>query len=258
MINRLLHICFLFVFICLRPFAGHSQLKDAYGALVRGDTLKKEIALVFTGDEFSDGGAHIRKTLKDQQVEASFFFTGRFYKNPSFSGLIRDLRNDGHYLGAHSDEHLLYCDWIKRDSLLVSEGSFKRDLKNNYKRMRKFGIRKKAAPYFLPPYEWYNATIAEWTREAGLQLVNFSHGTRSTADYTYPEMGKSYRSSEEIYDSIIKLEKNAPNGLNGFILLLHVGTDPRRTDKMYLKLGQLLNELKEKGYRFKRINALLD
>ncbi len=200
----------------------------------------------------------IRKTLRDQKVSGSFFFTGRFYRNPAFGPLITGLKADGHYLGGHSDEHLLYCDWVRRDSLLVTEKEFRKDLKNNYKRMKRFGIRRKDAGYFLPPYEWYNAAIAAWTNKAGFRLVNFSQGTRSTADYTYPEMGKSYRPSDEIYRSVMDYEKTSANGLNGFILLVHIGTDPRRTDKFYDSLDQLIADLKEKGYTFRRIDDLLD
>lgn len=168
------------------------------------------------------------------------------------------MKKQGHYLGAHSDQHLLYCDWAKRDSTLITRKEFSDDLRNNYKGMAKYGATAKSAPYFLPPYEWYNATIVGWTAEEGLQLVNFSPGTRSTADYTWPEMGRNYRSSDEIYRSIMSLEESDPNGLNGFILLVHVGTDPRRTDKFYFRLKELLSDLSNKGYRFERIDELLN
>lgn len=64
-----------------------------------------------------------------------------------------------------------------------------------------------AAPYFLPPYEWYNSQITQWTRALGLRLVNFSPGTRSTAYYTYPEMGSRYVSSDVIYQSVLDCEE---------------------------------------------------
>lgn len=231
---------------------------DAHGAIIRGDVSKKEIALVFTGDEFADGGEVIRTTLRSHHVSGAFFLTGNFYRNQSFDPLIRGLRKDGHYLGAHSDRHLLYADWAKRDSLLVTEQEFKDDLLCNYQRMQAFGINKQDAPYFLPPYEWYNTTIAQWTTDLDLRLVNFSPGTRSTADYTYPEMGGRYVPSDEIYHSIMVHEKNDPHGLNGFILLVHIGTDPRRTDKFYHQLDSLLVELKSRGYRFVSLEDLLE
>lgn len=208
-----------------------------------------------TGHEFADGADFITRTLKEEKVKASFFFTGDFYRNKSFRSAIKKLKRNGHYLGAHSDKHLLYCDWSKRDSLLISKQAFTDDLLQNYAEMKKFGVKKEEARFFLPPYEWYNDTIAQWTSELGLELINFSPGTRSTADYTTPDM-KGYRSSDEIYRSIMNYEKQFP-GLNGFILLIHIGTDPARTDKFYFRLPQLLKELKAKGYRFQTVNQLL-
>ena len=169
--------------------------------------------------------------------------------------MIRKLKKDGHYLGAHSDKHLLYCDWTRRDSLLVTRDEFSEDLLANYREMEKFGIGQEDAPYFLPPYEWYNDSISQWTKDLGFTLVNFSPGTISHADYTTPDM-KNYRSSESIYSSIMQYESK--KGMNGYILLIHIGTDPKRTDKLYNRLDELITELTQKGYRFMRIDELLE
>jgi endoglucanase len=233
------------------------EFQSFQGAIIRGKTTEKKIALVFTGDEFADGGNSINKTLVDENVKASFFLTGRFYGKLKNRKLIEALKANGNYLGPHSDSHLLYNDWTKRDSLLVTEFQFKGDLLWNYTAIEKFGIRIDSAKYFLPPYEWYNQQIADWTSQMGLELINFTSGTRSNADYTYPELGKSYRSSEEIYKSIVDYDKSKPDGLNGFILLLHIGTDPRRTDKFYDRLPELIKYLKTSGYELVKINELL-
>ena len=214
------------------------------------------MALVFTGDEFADGGATIAHALQQSGIRASFFFTGRFYRNKRFQSLLDGLQKDGHYLGAHSDAHLLYNDWTARDSLLVTHTQFEQDLEKNYAELKKRGIRKKDAPYFLPPYEWYNDTIAAWTKNMGLQLVNMTPGTLSHADYTTPD-AKNYRSADDIYNSIINYEKKSANGLNGFILLLHIGTHSKRTDKLYRHLPKLLTYLKKKEYELVRMDDLL-
>lgn len=226
------------------------------GAIIRGDTSFKKIAIVFTGDEFADGAASITQTLVKEKIKASFFFTGRFYNNPAFSASIKKLKSSGHYLGAHSNNHLLYAPWHKRDSLLIDKTTFNDDLLKNYTAMKKYGIQKKDANYFLPPYEWYNDSIAVWTKQKGLQLINYSPGTISHADYTWPEL-KNYRSTESIFSSIKNYEAKNSKGLNGFILLLHIGTDSKRTDKFYYQLPQLIQWLKQKGYEMKRIDELL-
>jgi len=226
------------------------------GAVTRGDIRKKDIALVFTGDSFGDGGEFIASTLAEKKVKASFFLTGNFYRNKAFASVISKLKTQGNYFGSHSDKHLLYCDWDKRDSLLVNRREFQTDLLNSYVAMKKFGITKKDAAYFLPPYEWYNDSIAEWTSNLGLQLVNYSPGTISHADYTTPDM-KNYKSSTEIYKSVMEYELVSPGALNGFMLLTHIGTEAARRDKFYLLLPKLIDELKAKGYEFKRVDELL-
>lgn len=229
----------------------------SFGGVIRTDSTKKEIHLVFTGHEFGDGGEVIRTVLKKHRALGAFFLTGDFYRNKNFSSLIRGLKSDGHYLGGHSDKHLLYCSWEKRDSLLVSKEEFIADLNVNYAEIEKFGIRKSDAPFFLPPYEWYNNSVSAWTRELGLTLVNFSPGTYSNADWTIPELGKQYLSSDTIYNRILAYERNHSNGLNGFILLTHIGVDPRRTDKFYLRLDELMTELEKRGYYFALLSAVI-
>jgi peptidoglycan/xylan/chitin deacetylase (PgdA/CDA1 family) len=236
---------------------GHHLFLVDHGAIRRGDSTSKKIAIVFTGDEYGEGGSAIMAALQKENVKASFFFTGRFYRNLLFKELIRGLKEKGHYLGAHSNEHLLYCDWVKRDSLLVTKKQFNDDLDKNYMELRKLGITSSDARYFLPPYEWYNDSIALWTRERGLQLISFSPGTLSSADYTTTQ-DNNYRSSEIIYTSILNLEARQASGLNGFILLMHIGAGPGRTDKFYKRLPQLVKWLRKRGYEPVRIDQLLD
>lgn len=211
---------------------------------------------MFTGDEFGDGANTILNCLQQQKIKASFFLTGKFYTNPLFRNIIRELKRGGHFLGGHSDQHLLYCDWNNRDSLLVSKTEFMQDLESNYAVMNQLGIPKKSAQFFLPPFEWYNDSISCWISQSGLQLVNYTPGTLSTSDYTWPSL-TNYRSSKEIYQSVLAREEKFQEGLNGFILLFHIGTDPRRSDKFHPSLGSLLKELRKKGYQFKRIDELL-
>jgi len=211
---------------------------------------------VFTGDEFAEGGNFIANVLRREKIIASFFLTGRFYRNLQYGKIIEQLMQGGNYLGAHSNEHLLYCDWQKRDSLLVSEEQFKSDLLRNYSEMAGWGIPKINAEYFLPPYEWYNDSIAAWTKDLGLQLVSYTPGTLSHADYTVNK-DKNYRSSATIYHSITEYERTKPEGLNGFILLMHIGAGSGRTDKFYKRLPEIIKYLKQKGYQFLTVDQLL-
>ena len=87
----------------------------------------------------------------------------------------------------------------------------------------------------------------DWAKDLGLTVVNFTPGTRSNADYT-GEADKNFVSSKAIFDSIVAKEQQDPNGLNGFILLLHIGSGPGRADKFHARFGELLDYLAGKGY----------
>lgn len=229
----------------------------AQGAVVRGDSTKKELALVFTADEYGEGLPMITAALKRQKVKAGFFFTGRFYRNSAFHKYIKALNAEGHYLGPHSDEHLLYCDWAKRDSLLVTKDSFETDVKANLKAMKDLALPLYKPHCFIPPFEWWNDSVAAWTKENGLLLFSFTPGLRTATDYTWPEMGNSYKSSDWILRHLKERMNASPAALNGAVILIHAGTDARRRDKFYSRLNELIAVLSRAGYRFVRIDQLL-
>ena len=232
---------------------GHESkvILDDQGAIIRMNPEEKMVYLIFSAHEYAEGGKTILQTLKKYKAKASFFLTGAFYSKPENKGLINELIADGHYLGAHSDNHLLYADWTKRDSSLVTQQQVTEDLKSNYGKMAVFGLSPEKQQVYLPPYEWYNAESVDWCRQLGLTVVNFTPGIRSNADYTTPDM-PSYRSSETIMNDIKTFEKSNEDGLNGCVMLIHLGTAPERTDKFYNRLGDLLGWLKKKGYSTER------
>jgi endoglucanase len=218
------------------------------GAIVRMDTTKKDVWLCFTAHDFSDGFETILRTLNSHKVKASFFLTGDFIRNPVHKKIIDEIKNGGHYIGPHSDKHLLYCSWEKRDSLLISRKEFSSDLENNYIELLKKGITKKNASVFMPPYEWYNDSIANWSVDAGIKLINISTGTITNQDWTIPVKGKSYFSSDSLMKNFLSYEDK--KGMNGYILLIHPGTDPARKDKFYFRLDSILSYLEKKKYSF--------
>lgn len=215
------------------------------GGIIRTDPSVRHIDFVFTAADKADGADRIISTLRKYNIKGGFFFTGEFFE--LYPDVVRRLVAEGHYVGSHSYGHLLYAPWGKRDSLLVTRQEFEEDMFKSYKVLREFGVTD--APYFIPPYEHYNATISSWARQLGLQVINYTPGTLTNGDYTTPGMSR-YFSSKEILGKIREYERTDPDGLNGHIMLIHFGTDPSRTDKFYDKLPGLIRELRRKGYSF--------
>jgi peptidoglycan/xylan/chitin deacetylase (PgdA/CDA1 family) len=240
----MIRIAFLLLFITYTHSLTSQGVFDPYGALIRSDTQDRTINLCFTGHDHYEGFEHVLQVLNDQKIKASFFLTGDFVR--SHRALVKQITAEGHLIGAHSDKHLLYCDWTDRDSLLYRPSTIKSDIMNNLQELSAMGIR---PTHFMPPYEWYNRNVVDIARELNQITVNFSPGTRSNADYTTPDM-PNYAASDKILESMYTYEKL--HGMNGFHLLIHPGTSPLRKDKLYLHLDTIINTLKNKGYQFSR------
>lgn len=228
--------CFLYA--CLPA----QHVVDAQGATIRTDTTQPHIYLCFTGHDYAEGFEYVLEVLRKHEVKGSFFLTGDFVRN--YEKLVRSIAAQGHYVGAHSDKHLLYCDWMKRDSLLHPERVIKEDIRSNLEALHRLEI---YPTVFMPPYEWYNRRVVDIADQLQQTTVNFSPGTRSNADYTTPDM-PNYLSSDTILESVYSYLST--HSMNGFHLLIHPGTSPARTDKFYYKLDELITRFKEEGYGF--------
>ena len=244
-------------FVPRRPSVDPAHLETTLGGITRGDKNRKAIALAFTGHEYAEGGETILNELQKHRAKASFFLTGKFVGNPELQPLVKRIATEGHYFSVHSDIHLLYCSWEKERKLLVSYDTFRSDLEANFTRYDGLKLKTKPGRFFIPPFEHYNQQIVAWAEELGCIIINYTPGTRSHADYT-GEADKNFASSQIIFDSIIKREQADPHGLNGFILLMHIGSGPGRTDKFHARFGELLDYLAGKGYEFVRVDELLE
>lgn len=221
-----------------------------HGAVIRGPRGRREISLLFTGGDFGEGGMEILDTLDRRKTPGSFFFTGSFLRKPEFRRIARRAVEDGHYVGPHSDAHLLYCSWEERSRTLVSRSEFLEDLQANLRELREVGVQPESVSWWVPPYEWFNEEVADWAREVDYPLCSFTPGTLSHADYTEDD-APNYRSNAVIWQSILDRDAADPEGLDGFLLLTHVGAGHGRTEKFYLELDRLIVQLRERGYSFR-------
>ncbi len=242
-------------FILVAATRAEEVVRDSYGGIIRGDVSAKKLSLVFTGDEFGESLAPILKALNERNLHGSFFVTGNFIAQPELAAVLIQAVKGGHYIGPHSNKHPLYASWDDRAKSLVSQSEFTADLRQNIEGLRALGaLRGAGTVFFIPPYEQFNRDQVEWCKPLGVTLFNFTPGSGSNRDYMR-EDNPHFPSSQKIYDDILSYEKKDPHGLNGFILLLHLGSG--RKDPFHTKLGALCDELSKRGYEFVRIDQLL-
>lgn len=208
---------------------------------------EKTVYLTFTGDSLFNGIDEVLKSLHKEGIKGSFFLTGNCIR--LHEDKVREIIRQGHIVAPHSDKHLLYADWDDRNKTLVSKDSVMQDVLDNLTEMQRIGIDASKVCYFMPPYEYSNLETNNWVKDLGLEIVSFTPGTLTNADYTIPSM-KSYRSSEEIYNHLERFERESDQGLNGAVLLIHPGVHPERPDPFYKKLRQIIKLLRKRGYTF--------
>lgn len=223
------------------------MITDAHQTVIRMNPKEKIVYLVFTGDSLFNGIGEVLKSLDKTNVKGSFFLTGNCMR--LHAGKVKEIFRRGHVIAPHSDKHLLYADWGDRNKTLVSRDSVERDVMDNLAEMQHLGIDTDKVTFFMPPYEYSNQQTNSWVKNLGLEVVSFTPGTLTNADYTIPSM-KSYRSSAEIYKHLEKFERESNQGLNGAILLIHPGVHPERPDPFYKRLDEVIRLLRKRGYVF--------
>jgi hypothetical protein len=147
----------ILVLLCLSQFSavpattqvGQKDHQIIAGAIVRGSLDERKIALVFTAHEFAESGEIILDQLARHRAKASFFFTGDFLDDKEHASLIRRVVADGHYLGPHSDKHLLYCGWNAERKTLLTRDEFRADVQANLAKIERVGIQPADIRYFL-------------------------------------------------------------------------------------------------------------
>jgi len=226
-----------------------TDVADRYGAVVRRDLSKKEVYLIFSADSLFEGGKKVLDVLKKHNSLGSFFLTGNCLRLVEHKALVERIIKEGHYVGPHSDKHLLYAPWEDRQKTLVGGDSLRNDIMLNVKELEKFGVSADKQLWYLPPYEYYNEETVKVSAALGLRVMNFTPNSLTNADYTTPSM-RNYRTSQVLFDHVLNMDTRG--ALNGAVLLIHPGVSNDRPDKFYDRLDELMTVLAERGYSFKR------
>ena len=242
-------------------------VKDDYGVVRRVNVAEKAVYLVFTAHysvndsgyfENFDGIVPVLDELKAKGVKGSFFPTGNCVRVEKYQEPIRRIIDEGHYLSAHSDHHLLLCTEDEARETLVPADSLARDIAGMEAELQRFGLEKSQFCWMIPPYEYYNQETADGLRNLGYKLCNHTDGLETSLDWMGPE-ASNYCPASKLVQNIWDFEEASETGLNGCIILVHAMNYPDRTDedRVYTHLGEIIDGLRERGYEFRTFKDLL-
>lgn len=210
-----------------------SQTVFAYAAttsklITRASTTDKVVALTF--DDGSDGTniPAILKILNDNNIKVTFFLTGKAVLNHPTK--IKSIIANGHAIGNHSYGHP-YFTRITTTQMRTELEKTETIIKNLTGKTTK--------PYFRPPYGASNTTV--------LQTIG-SIGYTKTIKWTIDTIDWDGRSAASISSKVLN------NIVPGAIVLMHTGAGAKYTPAA---LPTIIKGLKDKGYRFVTIPALL-
>ncbi|NDC39838.1 MAG: polysaccharide deacetylase family protein, partial [Proteobacteria bacterium] len=217
----------------------------------RGSIFRKEIALTFDGGgKGKSFTGEILDLLSAEGVAISAFLTGTFMAHH------RDDTKLLHEYGAEIGNHSMTHPWLAqgdtwRTSPGMSRETFLQEIVTTEDLYRSI-TGASLAPFWRAPYGARSQEVLNWGSDHGLTHVYWTH---DTADWRTDIADPLSRPGSEIIARLMRYEAEAPHGLQGAIILLHVGAR-REIDPLYPHLRDFCKDLRGKGYSFVPISAL--
>ena len=205
----------------------NKQLIEKYKGMAMGNSNDKYIYVTFDLGYESGYTENILNTLKENNVNATFFITAH-YAN-SASDLVQRMINDGHIIGNHTVNH--------KSVPGLSEEELTKELMNLHTAIyEKFGYEMK---YMRPPKGEYSEKSLSYTTKLGYIPVMWS--------FAYADWDEKAQPSKEA--AINKIMENVHNGE---IMLLHA------TSKTNMEvLDIVIKKIKDMGYEFKSLDEFV-
>jgi peptidoglycan/xylan/chitin deacetylase (PgdA/CDA1 family) len=221
-------------------------------------------ALTFDGGSQANAAADILDTLASRGVKSTVFLTGAFIKR--YPQTVMRIADEGHELGNHTMNHPRLTTYAETKTQTtrpeISRASVANELAASERLLfeRAEGLR--FAPLWRAPFGEYNQEICEWALSAGYIHVGWRQGgswrvNLDSNDWVANVNSSAYKSPQEVFDKIVAIAKK-PGGLNGGIILMHLGTDrAQRSQQVHTILGKLIDTLRSMGYKPVTVSTLL-
>ncbi len=227
----------------------------------RGSLDRKEVSFTFDGGSYKGQTAQILHTLRQRKVKTTLFLTGQFIQsNPA---LVRRMLSDGHEIGNHlmDHPHLTTYSRNQRHHRLphVDRAFLLRQLQQTA-RIYTEVTGEKLAPIWRAPYGEVNKELRSWAYDAGYMHIGWTTDYKrkeslDSLDWVSDPESRLYRTSIQLKERILDFGKDS-HGLKGGVALMHLGTY-RRSEKLASQLGEMIDELHARGYRFVKVSTLI-
>jgi peptidoglycan/xylan/chitin deacetylase (PgdA/CDA1 family) len=236
------------------------SLKDD---LSRGRPDTGTVAITFDGGSYSNAAGRILDVLAEKGLKTTFFLTGEFIKR--YPKVTKRIADEGHEVGNHTYSHLHLTTFGKnyRQETLpgIDAALIEKELERNERAYEDL-TGKKMVKLWRAPYGEQNHEIRQWALKAGYRHVSWTYDPKTrksldSLDWVSDRNSSLYLSSEEIVQKIISFDSDTEIGLAGGIVLMHLGSE-RDSDPFHSRLGELIDQLQEKGYKVGSVSQMLE
>jgi len=244
-------------YLALRGFGTSESYAYAFKpnaeSIHRGCTKQKKIALTFDGAQTNNSVPYILKSLKDKKYLSTFFLTGESIRK--FPDVAKAIYDEGHEIGNHTYAHPHLTTYSENRKQTTRKGVNKNLIQNELSRTQEEfykACRKDMFPLWRAPFGEENQEIREWAKETGYQHVRW---TFDTLDWVNDEKDNLYISPKSVKQRLLNIDEKHKNGLNGYIILMHTGTE-RKKEPFYHELPVIMENLLDKGYTFGKVSEV--
>lgn len=200
-----------------------------YDCYYLGDVEEKKIALSFDAGYDNGYTSKILDTLKEKEVNATFFVVGTFIdSNPK---LIKRMKEEGHIIGNHTDHH--------KDMSNLSEEEFIKEIEAVETKLKTV-IGTESDLFYRPPQGKYSIKNLEDAKKMGYKTCFWSLAYVDWYEDQQP-------TKKEAFDKLLGRIHN------GAIVLLH------STSKTNCEiLAELIDQYREMGYEIVSLKEIVE
>jgi peptidoglycan-N-acetylglucosamine deacetylase len=224
----------IFLFAAFTVFVDQALFVRS-GTFYRAKTNEKVIALTFDDGPSPKWTPLILDTLKEAGVKATFFMIGKYVEK--YPDIAKRIAAEGHDVGIHTFHHTVL--------LFSPAGYLEKEIKDTETVIK--NITGKTTKLFRPPKAWLTAREKRKITDLGYKIVLWSLSSKDWVRFHDKHIRRFILSNVQPGDIVLFHDAGGAFKVEG--------GNRKQTTKT---LPRLIEQLKEKGYRFVTVSELLE